>query len=813
MNRITSRTARRAVCAASLATVLAAPALHAQAVSAYHDADLATHLSNEATLSGQGYRPIDITIYGTNANPLFAAVWVQRAGPAFQVFENLTAAQYQNLINANCANWSLQSLSVMGTAGNPRFAGIFEQSNSGCYARHGLDSDGLNDEITLARDGGWRIASVDVYGTSGDTRYAVSFEPNPEGFAQGYFYANGTNGYQSLSEAMDQHWAHCRHIGFNDDSSRFLPVWEDSSVGNWVTHHDMTAAQYQTQFDTYAQSNWYPIEISASGNGSSRRFAAVWAGRDLPRTRQWSMSGQAVPELFPFDVWVQNHMQTTGTRAAALAVVKDGELKLARGYTWAEAGYPQTQPTSRFRIASCTKPLTSILMHRAFQNDPGVSPGSLMGGFFGNPNFADNRSQNITVDHLLSHRGGWDRTENGSNYDPMFIDTTVSSSLGVPLPIDTTDIRTYMQGRFLDFTPGTDREYSNYGFSLLGRILELRNPGKTYQQVLQQQIFSKLGITRAVIGGSLRNQKLNDEVEYHPGVLGIARSVRSDSRPWVASIYGGWNQENFDSHGAHVMSAPDFAKVLGAFDMAPFNPLLGTPWTDHMWSDVAGNGSWRRGWFRTSGNTATGTVEINWHNGALSGTRTLVARRRDGISFVLFTNSDATIGSGTAVALSDVAESVRAWPSHDLFPSVGLPGFETIDDLMAPYGSSCPSTAGTPRFTTGGSAVIGSRMTMQVSNAPAGVPAFLVLGLGRLNLDLRGLGAPGCSKLVDDIDAVSTITGRSGTADQTFSIPLDPSLVGNHLFAQWFLLDSAANSLGLVGTNGVDVRFGGVVGD
>ena len=33
---------------------------------------------------------------------------------------------------------------------------------------------------------------------------------------------------------------------------------------------------------------------------------------------------------------------------------------LAHGYTWAEPGYPTTQPTSLFRIASMSKPITSI---------------------------------------------------------------------------------------------------------------------------------------------------------------------------------------------------------------------------------------------------------------------------------------------------------------------------------------------------------------------------------------------------------------------------------------------------------------------
>src|SRR5262249_30137364 len=138
--------------------------------------------------------------------------------------------------------------------------------------------------------------------------------------------------------------------------------------------------------------------------------------------------------------------------------------------------------------------------------------------------------------------------------------------------------------------------YSNYGFSLLGRMVEHRNPGKTYAQVIDEQIFQPLGITRPRIGGSHRDQRLPGEALYHPQGLFLCRSVNDNPRPFVQQHYGGWTQPNMDSHGAWVMSAPDFAKVLAAFDLGTFNPILGPAATAAMWDQI-GNSTTLKGWF------------------------------------------------------------------------------------------------------------------------------------------------------------------------------------------------------------------------
>ena len=66
---------------------------------------------------------------------------------------------------------------------------------------------------------------------------------------------------------------------------------------------------------------------------------------------------------------------------------------------------------------------------------------------------------------LLHHSGGWDRAKSG---DPNGFSGRVAERMGVPLPISPRQLTRYMLGRPLDFDPGTECRYSNFGYIVLG---------------------------------------------------------------------------------------------------------------------------------------------------------------------------------------------------------------------------------------------------------------------------------------------------------------------------------------------------------
>src|SRR5690606_3389590 len=116
------------------------------------------------------------------------------------------------------------------------------------------------------------------------------------------------------------------------------------------------------------------------------------------------------------------------------------------------------------------------------------------------------------------------------------------------------------------------------------QALEQRNPGLTYEQIVQRDILQPLGLWRPKLARSTKAGLWPGEVYYHPYVPMLSRSVMDDDRPWVAGQYGALNKENMDSHGGWVMSAPDFAKILAAFDLGASNPLLAEDQTNAMWT-------------------------------------------------------------------------------------------------------------------------------------------------------------------------------------------------------------------------------------
>ena len=705
---------RIATCLLTLA--LAFPA--ASQAEGYHDVSGATHQDKVDELSKLGYRMTSLSIYGSQAKPLYAAIWVQRAGPQFAAFHGLTSAEYQEWAEERCEQgFTPKLLSATGPGGDARFAGVFEKTDDNCLALHNLDFDQLWDQIGNARDSGFRLITADVYGEGADTRFIVGFVPNPEDLGWGGIVSAGKSSFQEHFDAFGGTHARMALAAFNREDV-FFSMWTDDMVGEWYSHADLTSDEYQTHVDDYLDLGLYPIHLDAAGSGSNRRFAAIFARDDQILPRVMSASGQVVPELGMFDNWVEDWMKQNDARSASLAIVKDGRLVLTRGYTFAEVDYPATQPTSLFRTASTSKPLTAISMYQHFERMPAtVGPNSLMTQYLNMAGALEPNTSNVTLFHLLTHQGGWDRNISG---DSTGQDVTVASDLGVPFPLTKFDTRNWVtQNVLMDFVPGFDSQYSNYGMSLVGQVIESLNQGVPYEDVVRRDIFAPLGITRPSIAGSLIQDIRPGEVRYHNKPVAINRSVMTNDRPWVPEQYGGLNIGKRDSHGGWVMAAPDYAKVLAAFASAN-NPLMTQTTADAMFATAPGFAPQASAWFTYSNfdDGRGGNVQVSAHNGGQPGTSTLVARRADGISFVLFTNSDAGFSlRDDSESLSDLANTVVVWPNHDLFPTVDLPSCkEHVPGLFTSLGEGCRGSQGLLSLYGTGTPEVGQVFDMNLVN-------------------------------------------------------------------------------------------------
>jgi len=80
----------------------------------------------------------------------------------------------------------------------------------------------------------------------------------------------------------------------------------------------------------------------------------------LTGPRIWRQTGPDVTELSVFDKTMKDFMVSKKVSAGSLAITYKGRLVFARGYTWSKADSPATGPASLFRIASLSKPITSV---------------------------------------------------------------------------------------------------------------------------------------------------------------------------------------------------------------------------------------------------------------------------------------------------------------------------------------------------------------------------------------------------------------------------------------------------------------------
>jgi CubicO group peptidase (beta-lactamase class C family) len=382
---------------------------------------------------------------------------------------------------------------------------------------------------------------------------------------------------------------------------------------------------------------------------------------------------------------MKQFMTERGIPGVALAVLKDRRLVFQRGYGWAdrEQNLP-VKTDSLFRIASISKPFTAVAILKLVEagkldlNAPAIE---LLGleSKASNAKSPDPRLKAVTVGHCLHHTAGWDRDASG---DPMFRSVEIAQAMGVPAPATSETIIRYELAQPLDFDPGSRFAYSNFGYCLLGRIID-KISGLSYPEFVRQAILVPMGIRAMRLGASLESGRADKEVKYYTLDHRRGPSVFPKCPGPVPEPYGTFCLEAMDSHGGWLASAIDLARFAAALDAPEHNICLKAETLRTLYEPPAPpvsrnpDGSlaaayYACGWnVRPKGNHGRANY---WHNGSLPGTFTLLVRRFDGLSWVALFNQRSENSklpdSAIDIALHRAADSVAEWPDIDLFNSL-----------------------------------------------------------------------------------------------------------------------------------------------
>jgi len=218
---------------------------------AYHGRTAQQHQEAFDRLSGQGFRMIALSVYGSPSDPRYNAVWVLRPGADFLAFHGVSDADYQGRFDQAVASGQAPVLvSATGAGSSAVFAAVFERGVPGPWmARHGLDRASFEAANQQAVQGGMALRSMTVYGAAASPRFAAVWHARPAGVLTHLRALENTADYQATFDAETSlPFFRPRFVSVAEDQ-RIAAVFANDIVGRWVARHGLTASAYQREFD------------------------------------------------------------------------------------------------------------------------------------------------------------------------------------------------------------------------------------------------------------------------------------------------------------------------------------------------------------------------------------------------------------------------------------------------------------------------------------------------------------------------------------------------------------------------------------
>jgi CubicO group peptidase (beta-lactamase class C family) len=405
------------------------------------------------------------------------------------------------------------------------------------------------------------------------------------------------------------------------------------------------AWEYTTDYTDFSP-DW--THVAASGNDDFVLFYDANSGLPAWGTLAggvWEYYGIAVASdsgnIDAVDELARAFLAETGVPGMSFAVAKDGNLVYARGYGVTEWGTDDPVTVdSRFRIASVSKPITSAAIMTLVESGQLSLDDTVLGadGLFGGryvPNPYTPAYADISITHLLQHTAGaW----SNAAPDPMYEEP----ELGVEDLIDWV-----IDNHLLEDPPGTQYAYSNFGYCLLGRVIE-HVTGQDYADYVQAAVLDPCGITSMQIAGNTLAERAPDEVVYDDG-----NTPANFGRPYEIPV------SRMDAHGGWIATATDLLRFVVRVDQFGSPPdilqdaTITTMTTPSAANPIDADPGYAMGWNINAANTW-------WHDGELAGSTAFLVRASDGICW-------AAIANGNGINFDTVGweliRKVETWPT------------------------------------------------------------------------------------------------------------------------------------------------------
>ncbi|QDV49910.1 serine hydrolase [Gimesia fumaroli] len=640
----------------------------------------------------QGFALTDVSVTPGKRFDRFMAIAVKRPDQkAWKAHHGLDARQLEEK-QKQYASEGFQPVVISGyERGNTsRFAVSWEKNEQAEHIiRHSLSNTQLQDTLNELKQKGFIPFKLDGYMLNNQPVHAgiwvkrndVTWDATcnvPSDQFQKIFEDVSSQGFRLIDL--------CGYV--IDRNPVYHAVWYKETEPAWMSQFHLTLKQFQAEDKKMQDQNYQLTNIDGYRINNQPFFNAIWVKEEnKTESSIWKnadeipVSGKEQKEFASLDRSVKEFLLEHQPPGAAVAVSYQGRLVYARGFGYADQEQKKlVQPNSQFRIASISKPITAVAIMKLVEEDQlelNTRVFDILKSYQNelSQQGVDPRLKEVTIQQLLNHTGGWDRS---ASFDPMFRSVSFAKQLGTKPPAETEDVIQVMLKQPLDFKPGERFAYSNFGYCLLGRVIETV-AGKPYHEYIQQEICDPLQMTQTKLGKTLLKYREPNEVKYYSPRVGT--SVFSEEGvEQVPQPYGAWYLEAMDSHGGWISSAPDLVRFATAFNNREQCPILKAPTISQMFQRPEGlagfdqNGDpksfyYACGWsvrpFNLRGS------ENHWHNGALPGTSTILVRRRDGINWAILFNTRYGKEKKSLSSLIDGqmhrwVNQINDWPEYDL---------------------------------------------------------------------------------------------------------------------------------------------------
>ncbi|MER2265823.1 serine hydrolase [Methylobacterium oxalidis] len=561
----------------------------------------AEHQAASDNHSARGFRPTKIVSYLENGTLRYTSIWRRQHGNPWRALYGVSSARFRDALDRFAADgFRPVDLSVVFADKSPRFSAIWEQEAGLPWlvplTRSSQEFADLSHDL---RHKGYRLRCFSPYGEAGEESCASIWD----------LYAGPT--WEVRSSMMLDEYENVlgsfaadglrlvRTVSYNvGQGARYGAIWERSAGHPFVERHGIPLHLLQDEIAAERREGRHLVDLGVTCERENAcTFTGIWEQREPPHGRQDGISDLVLP-----------FMRKWSIPGLSLAIAQSGQIETVRAFGYANPITRETvTPETRFRVASVSKPITSTAVHiliergRLDLGDHVLGEGAVLGTRFGTQPYG-RWLREITVRHLLEHTaGGW----SNDKHDPMFQRTDLSQSDLISWTLDNVP---------QDEAPGKRYAYSNFGYCLLGRVIEAAS-GLSYDAFVRRYVLDRCGAGRM----SLARRSAAERHEAEAMYLGMFPAAPYELRVDRMDAHGGWlgspsDVLNFLARVDPDLPSCDLLHVGSAADMLAPSSLRRAS---------RGQVGYGRGWAVDERGNA-------WHDGRISGTQALMVRGEKG---------------------------------------------------------------------------------------------------------------------------------------------------------------------------------------